>query len=151
MKVVHGIAEQGRVSVRNVRRDTMQDLREMKKDGEIGADDEHRAETELQKLTDLRVRTSTRCSPAKRRRSWESLIPWIGHAADSARATWPSSPTATGAGPRTGGCRRWPASEAGADTVKARLRDAARLGIEELTVYSFSTENWTRPRPRWTG
>ena len=36
--------------------------------------------------------------------------------------------------------------EAGADVVKARLRDAARLGIEELTVYSFSTENWTRPR-----
>jgi undecaprenyl diphosphate synthase len=34
--------------------------------------------------------------------------------------------------------------EAGADTVKARLRDAAELGIEELTVYSFSTENWTR-------
>jgi undecaprenyl diphosphate synthase len=34
--------------------------------------------------------------------------------------------------------------EAGADTVKARLRDAAELGIEELTVYSFSTENWSR-------
>lgn len=34
--------------------------------------------------------------------------------------------------------------EAGADVVKARLRDAARLGIEELTVYSFSTENWSR-------
>jgi undecaprenyl diphosphate synthase len=34
--------------------------------------------------------------------------------------------------------------EAGADTVKARLRDAAQLGIEELTVYSFSTENWNR-------
>ncbi len=34
--------------------------------------------------------------------------------------------------------------EAGADTVKARLRDAARLGIQELTVYSFSTENWSR-------
>jgi undecaprenyl diphosphate synthase len=34
--------------------------------------------------------------------------------------------------------------EAGADTVKARLRDAAELGIEELTVYSFSTENWNR-------
>jgi undecaprenyl diphosphate synthase len=33
---------------------------------------------------------------------------------------------------------------AGADTVKARLRDAAELGIEELTVYSFSTENWSR-------
>jgi undecaprenyl diphosphate synthase len=34
---------------------------------------------------------------------------------------------------------------AGADVVKARLRDAAELGIEELTVFSFSTENWTRP------
>jgi undecaprenyl diphosphate synthase len=34
--------------------------------------------------------------------------------------------------------------EAGADTVKARLRDAVELGIEELTVYSFSTENWNR-------
>jgi undecaprenyl diphosphate synthase len=34
---------------------------------------------------------------------------------------------------------------AGADTVKARLRDAAELGVKELTVYSFSTENWSRP------
>jgi undecaprenyl diphosphate synthase len=34
--------------------------------------------------------------------------------------------------------------QAGADTVKARLRDAADLGVAELTVYSFSTENWTR-------
>jgi undecaprenyl diphosphate synthase len=34
---------------------------------------------------------------------------------------------------------------AGADTVKARLRDAAELGVEELTVFSFSTENWGRP------
>ncbi|HYI80191.1 MAG TPA: polyprenyl diphosphate synthase [Thermoleophilaceae bacterium] len=33
---------------------------------------------------------------------------------------------------------------AGADVVKARLRDAAELGVEELTVYSFSTENWKR-------
>ena len=33
---------------------------------------------------------------------------------------------------------------AGADAVKARLRDAADLGIRELTVYSFSTENWSR-------
>jgi undecaprenyl diphosphate synthase len=35
--------------------------------------------------------------------------------------------------------------KAGADTVKARLRDAAELGVEELTVFSFSTENWSRP------
>ncbi|MGH2853842.1 MAG: polyprenyl diphosphate synthase [Solirubrobacteraceae bacterium] len=35
--------------------------------------------------------------------------------------------------------------DAGADTVKARLRDSVELGIKELTVYSFSTENWSRP------
>jgi len=41
--------------------------------------------------------------------------------------------------------------QAGADTVKARLRDAAELGIEELTVYSFSTENWSRPEEEVRG
>jgi undecaprenyl diphosphate synthase len=41
--------------------------------------------------------------------------------------------------------------EAGADAVKARLRDAVDLGIEELTVYSFSTENWSRPRAEVDG
>jgi undecaprenyl diphosphate synthase len=35
--------------------------------------------------------------------------------------------------------------------VKERLRDAARLGVEELTVFSFSTENWTRPREEVEG
>src|SRR6202035_2718354 len=35
--------------------------------------------------------------------------------------------------------------DAGAEIVKARLRDAVDLGVRELTVYSFSTENWSRP------
>ena len=64
----------------------------------------------------------------------------------------------SGSGPRyvaiiTDGNGRWAEREglptldghrAGADVVKERLRDAARLGIEELTVFSFSTENWQR-------
>jgi undecaprenyl diphosphate synthase len=41
--------------------------------------------------------------------------------------------------------------EAGADVVKARLRDAVEFGIRELTVYSFSTENWARPREEVDG
>ena len=52
VKVVHGVAEEGRVAIRNIRRDTMGDLRELKKDGEAGEDDERRAETALQKETD---------------------------------------------------------------------------------------------------
>jgi ribosome recycling factor len=55
VKIVHGIAEQGRVGVRNIRRDVMHDLRELKNEGEVGSDDEHRAEAELQKLTDRHV------------------------------------------------------------------------------------------------
>jgi len=55
VKVVHGIAEQGRVGVRNVRREVMHDLRELKSEGEVGSDDEHRAEDALQKLTDKHV------------------------------------------------------------------------------------------------
>ena len=52
VKVVHGVAEDGRVAIRNIRRDIMQDLRELKKEGEAGEDDERRAEGELQKQTD---------------------------------------------------------------------------------------------------
>jgi ribosome recycling factor len=55
VKVVRHIAEEGRVAIRNVRRDVMHDLRELKEGGDIGADDEHRAEVELQKLTDEKV------------------------------------------------------------------------------------------------
>jgi ribosome recycling factor len=52
VKVVHGVAEEGRVAVRNIRRDVMSDLRELKKEGEAGEDDERRAEASLQKQTD---------------------------------------------------------------------------------------------------
>ena len=55
VKVVRGLAEDGRVAIRNVRRDTMHQLRELKSEGEASSDDEHRAEVELQKLTDARV------------------------------------------------------------------------------------------------
>ena len=55
VKVVRRIAEDGRVAIRNVRREVMHDLRELKSEGEVGSDDEHRAESELQKLTDARV------------------------------------------------------------------------------------------------
>jgi len=55
VKIVHNVAEEGRVGVRNVRRDVMHDLREMKKEGEAGSDDEHRAEAQLQKHTDSAI------------------------------------------------------------------------------------------------
>jgi len=56
VKVVRGLCEEGKVAVRNIRRDVMQDLRELRDMGEAGSDDEHRAEEALQKLTDEKVR-----------------------------------------------------------------------------------------------
>jgi ribosome recycling factor len=55
VKVVRHIAEEGRVAIRNIRRDVMHDLRELKDAGETGSDEEHRAEVELQKRTDARI------------------------------------------------------------------------------------------------
>ncbi len=55
VKVLKHLAEEGRIAIRNVRRDTMQHLRELKGAGEASSDDEHRAEVELQKLTDGRI------------------------------------------------------------------------------------------------
>jgi ribosome recycling factor len=56
VKVVRHLAEEGRVAIRNIRRDTMHDLRELRDAGEAGSDDEHRAEEALQKLTDEKVK-----------------------------------------------------------------------------------------------
>jgi ribosome recycling factor len=55
VKVVHNIAEEGRVSIRHIRREVMHDLKELKSAGEVGEDEERRAETELQKLTDAKI------------------------------------------------------------------------------------------------
>jgi ribosome recycling factor len=55
VKVTRHIAEEGRVGIRNVRRDVMHDLRDLKSEGDVGEDEEKRAEAELQKLTDEKV------------------------------------------------------------------------------------------------
>jgi ribosome recycling factor len=55
VKVVKHLAEDGRVAVRNIRRDVMHDLKELVRDGEVGDDEERRAEEKAQKLTDEHV------------------------------------------------------------------------------------------------
>lgn len=55
VKVVRQLAEDGRIAIRNVRRDVMHDLKELARDGDVGDDDERRAEEKLQKLTDEHV------------------------------------------------------------------------------------------------
>jgi ribosome recycling factor len=55
VKVVRQMAEEGKVAVRNVRRDVMHHLKELVDNGEAGSDEEHRAEERVQKLTDDHV------------------------------------------------------------------------------------------------
>jgi ribosome recycling factor len=55
VKVVRHLAEEGKIAIRNVRRDVMHDLKELVRDGEVGDDEERRAEDRLQKLTDEHV------------------------------------------------------------------------------------------------
>jgi ribosome recycling factor len=55
VKVIRGMAEEGRVAVRNVRRDAIKHLEELVKKGDVGDDDERAAETRVQKLTDEHV------------------------------------------------------------------------------------------------
>ena len=55
VKNAHKHAEEGRVAIRNVRRDCMHDLKELVRDGEVGDDEERRAEERLQKITDEHV------------------------------------------------------------------------------------------------
>ena len=105
----------------------MHDLRELKDAGDTGADDERRAEQELQKLTDARIaeldgraegqgrgdpRGLTASAPPRSAARYVAII-------TDGNGRWAAVRAA---------CRSSTATEAGADIVKARLRDAAELG-----------------------
>ena len=138
VKVVRGLAEEGKVALRNIRRDTMHDLRELRDAGDAG-----------------RGRRAPRrggAAEAHRREGPRARRARQGQGRRDPRGV--SASGATYVAIITDGNGRWakqrglPVEEghrAGADAVKARLRDAVDLGIRELTVYSFSTENWSRP------
>ena len=57
VKVVRHLAEEGRIAVRNVRRDVLHHMKELVNKGEVGADEEHRGEERVQKLTDEHIKT----------------------------------------------------------------------------------------------
>lgn len=65
VKVARNVAEEGRVGIRSIRRDVMGDLRELREGGDVGEDEERRAEEALQKLTDEQVATLDAALKAK--------------------------------------------------------------------------------------
>ncbi|ENJ7187486.1 ribosome recycling factor [Vibrio fluvialis] len=71
VKIVRGEAEGGRVAVRNIRRDANSDLKALLKDKEISEDDEHKAQEEIQKLTDAAVKRIDEVLAAKEKELME--------------------------------------------------------------------------------
>lgn len=72
IKVVRGEAEQGRVSVRNVRRDANDKLKALLKDKEISEDDDRRAQEDVQKMTDIFIKSG--CLTGRQRNGADGLL-----------------------------------------------------------------------------
>ena len=154
------MAEEGRIAVRNVRRDVMHHLKELVHKGEVGADEEHRAEERVQKLTG-RARPADRRAAEEQRPSRSKSRGLVGlltrtrslRGAETARAgarrryrsPSRSSWTATAAGPPSRAARSRRATGRGRARCRRTVEAAIDLGVESLAVYAFSTENWSRP------
>ena len=171
VKVVRHLAEEGRVAVRNVRRDCMHHLKELVRDGDVGDDEERRAEERAQKLTDehvakidellkrkeeeiMEVLTRSRArgreidremSLLTRLRTLRALRPVPERGLpDVARSI---AIIMDGNG-RWASRRRLPVAaghRAGTRALRRTVEAAIDLGVESLCVYAFSTENWSRP------
>ena len=176
-KLAGKYAEQQRIAVRNVRRDANDDLKKAEKDGVITQDElkrhgdrgpeAHRRGDQARRrgLENQRARDHAGLSVARvaarraeerprrmSRRRWPErarAAADVGPGGAARRCTWPSSWTATAAGRRQRGLPRTLGHRAGVDGAEAHRRGrAGRSGVERLTVFGFSTENWRRPRAR---
>src|ERR671920_840448 len=122
-KVAHKYAEEARIAVRHVRRDGIDLLKKLKKDGAMSEDDERRQEEQVQKATDETISEIDSVLATKEKEIMHVNGRW------AARRGLP----------RIEGHRR------GVEAVRRAVRSATELGIRYLTIYSFSTENWRRP------
>ena len=159
MKVAHKYAEAARVAVRHVRRDGLDVVKKLEKDHEISEDDQKRFSDDVQKATDARDRRNRQAAGGqgkgdphglKDRAMSETASPMpkpersrpmpIASACMS-RSSW----TATGAGRRRADCRAPKAIGAASRRCAAWCAPPHELGISYLTIFSFSSENWSRP------
>ena len=155
------MAEEGRVAVRNVRRDAMQHLEGARRQRRGRRRTRSTApRSSVQKLTDEHTKHDRRAAEAQRSRDHgglsssaigctrtarfgrsEPLEPESRTSRAPSRSSW----TATAAGPATRGLPVAEGHRAGTRALRRTVEAAIDLGVESLTVYAFSTENWTRP------
>ena len=144
VKQIRKYAENGKVAIRNTRRDAMESFKKKEKASEITEDDLKQAEKDLQKLTDdsskkideLLARKEKVCSTLRGglEKGWAASPPRHIAIIMDGNGRW-----ATQRGlPRTAG------HKAGAETFRRIATYCKNIGVKYLTVYAFSTENWKR-------
>ena len=128
VKQIHKYAENGKVAVRNIRRDAMDNFKKQQKASEITEDELKIAEKDLQKLTD------DSCKEIDKILDRSRLPRHIAVIMDG-----------NGRWAKKRGLPRTVGHKAGAEVFRDIATYCKELGVEYLTVYAFSTENWKRP------
>ena len=145
-KLAAKYAEAARVAVRNVRRDGMDLLKRLEKDGKIGQDDHHTKGDELQKLTDAHIKDIDTALHSKEQEIMQVDEPGDRRHLPICPSMSPSSWTAMAAGRRSAICRARPAIMPAWSAVRETVRAGCDMGLENLTLFAFSSENWKRPK-----
>ena len=167
VKVAHKYAEEARIAVRHVRRDGMDLLKKLEKDGAISEDDEKRQAEQVQKVTDQAIGEIDQVARSQGNGDHAGLAwPHEPHARHARMTGDNRRPQADSAGPATrrgarrhvaiimDGNGRWAAQRGlpRLEAIGAASRRCAgacvragELGIRYLTLYGFSSENWRGP------
>ena len=151
-KQVKKIAEEGKVAVRNVRRDAMEKFKAMKKNSEITEDDLKNCEKDVQKLTDKYCDEMDAACSAKEKEIMTVKLPVI-KLADLNKDALTCVPLhvgfimdGNGRWAKKRGLPRKAGHSQGAKVFRRTVEDCRDIGIKYCTFYAFSTENWKRPK-----
>ena len=162
-KVVKNEGEEAKIAVRNLRRDANEHLKRLTKDKEISEDEERRATDEIQKMTDRAVVDVDKIVVEKEKEIMTVQLPDRDYFSPSLFMSKHASSTLTvpevRAIPRhvaiiMDGNGRWASKRfmprvaghsEGLSAVRKIVQECRRIGVEYLTVFAFSSENWRRP------
>ena len=161
VKIVKKKSEDAKISVRNVRRNAMDEIKVLEKNGELSQDDSRRLQSEIQKNTDKSIEDISQISQNKENElmevwkildndSSEILKEKIQEIFKSSKLSVPNH-----VGFIMDGNRRWAAEnkkpvfyghKEGTKNLESLVDFSIKIGIKFLTIYTFSTENWERPK-----
>ena len=158
VKVAHKYAEDARVAVRHVRRDGFDVMKKLLKEHAITEDDGKRHEAEVQKATDEAIKEIDQLLAAQGKGDHAGLADVASrpesacrHRSDNLHSSRKAPRhvaiimDGNGRWAQARGLPRYEGHRRGVEAVRRAVRAASEIGVSFLTLYSFSTENWSRP------